>query len=191
VLLRALSRQTEVGTDWHAPGMHKQGFSLIELLVALAVLAILATLATPGLQRLLAEVAVTAAANQTVSGLAAARRNALTTGQTVTLCPTQNLTNCSFNGRQWMLFANQPGGAEGRREPGEVLLKQWPLPRGISVSGTRGYAAYLPQPRAASTLTFTFCHQTLPSLRRSVIVSQTGRARISVPASTPLPARCP
>lgn len=156
----------------------ERGFSLTELVVALGISAVLLGLATPAFRRQLAEAAVDSAASQMLSGLALARRTALTTGRTATFCLTGNGSTCALDGTDWMLFTNRPEGVDSRREPDEPFLWQEPLPRGVRVSGTRGYATYLARPRAASTLTFTFCHEALPQRRRSVVVSQTGRPRL-------------
>lgn len=175
--------------------MRIRGFTLLEILCVLAVAAVLAALAVPSWRRPLAAAAVRAAASQTLSGLAVARRTALTTGRTVTVCLTRDFSACDLSGRNWMLFSNEDGGSLGRRESGEVMLRRWPLPGNVQVSGTRAYAWYLPQPRAAATLTLTFCHPAAPAARRSVIVSQTGRPRVSSPGlpSSPLdpPRTCP
>jgi Tfp pilus assembly protein FimT len=145
----------------------------------LGVAAILVALATPGLQALRARAAVAAAANQAVSGLHLARRMALATGRTTTLCPTVDRLRCGFDGDRWMLFANGTGGSDAQREPDETLVREWPLPAGVVLGGTRGFAAFLPQPRAAATLTFTFSYPGFPDLLRQVVVSQTGRPRIA------------
>jgi type IV fimbrial biogenesis protein FimT len=173
--------------------MRIRGFTLLEMLCVLWIVALLAGLALPSWRRQLAAAAVRAAASQALSGLALARRTALATGRAVTLCPTTDLTRCDLSGREWMLFSNTEGGSLGRREAGETLLRHWPLPRGVLVSGTRTHAWYLPQPRAAATLTLTFCHPGAPATRRSVLVSQTGRPRINsvVLANTPTMSRCP
>jgi Tfp pilus assembly protein FimT len=153
---------------------------------------VLLALALPSWGRQLAAAATRAAASQALSGLALARRTALATGQVVTLCLTRDMTRCTLDGRQWMLFTNHPGGSLQQREAGEAVLRQWPLVTGVRVDGTRGYAWFQPQPRAAATLSLNFCHPSAPAARRTIIVSQTGRARISYdPTSTPLFSRCP
>lgn len=172
--------------------MRPRAFTLLELLCVLSIVAVLMTLAVPSWRRPMATAAVRAAASQTLSGLALARRTALATGRTVTLCLTVDLARCDLAGHEWMLFSNDDGGSLGRREPGETLLRRWSLPRDVQVSGSRAYAWYLPQPRAAATVTFNFCHPAAPAIRRSVIVSQTGRPRVSsgeLP-SNPAPNRC-
>jgi type IV fimbrial biogenesis protein FimT len=158
--------------------MRGTGFTLVELVVSLAVMAILAALATPALQRLRAAAGITAAANQAVTGLHVARRIALSTGRTTTLCATTDGFRCGFGGTRWIVFSNGPAGSDARRDPGETVIREWPAPRGVMMSGTRGYAAYLAQPRAAATLTFTFSVPRFPDLTRQVIVSQTGRPRL-------------
>jgi type IV fimbrial biogenesis protein FimT len=175
--------------------MRSRGLTLLELLCALSIVAVLAALALPSWRRPLAAASVRTAASQALSGLALARRTALATGHAVTLCLTADLARCDLSGREWMLFSNEDGGSLGRREEGEALLRRWPLPRNVQVDGTRAYAWYLPQPRAAATLTLDFCHPGAPAARRSVVVSQTGRPRISsrdLPSSPGGPQRtCP
>lgn len=157
----------------------KSGFTLVEVLVALAIVAILVAMAAPGLARQRAEGAIRAAAERTMAALQLARRLALARGQSVTVCPSSDGLACSFSGRQWLMFGNRPGGSESRREAGEELLLQWALPPRIDVTGTRGYAAFQPRPGAAATVTFEFHHPAAPAARFGVVVSQTGRPRLT------------
>jgi type IV fimbrial biogenesis protein FimT len=162
------------------PGMRHRGFTLPELLATLAIAAILLVLAAPAFARLRASHALSAAADQTRSALHLARRLALARGQSITVCPSADAIQCGFgsDAREWLLFANLAGGSEARRDAGEQILRRWRLPEGLQVGGTRGYAAFQSRPGAAATVTFEFSHPAAPSMRRRVIVSQTGRPRL-------------
>ena len=166
------------------------GLTLTELLAALAIGAILLMLAVPVLSRQRAEAAVRVAADRTVAALHLAREQALATGRSQTVCPSADASRCGFGPPAWMLFENLPGGSDSRRETTEAVVQQWRLPQGVVVTGTRGYATYQPGTSAASTLTFDFCFSSVPAARRSVIVSQSGRARITHPAAGAVPLPC-
>jgi type IV fimbrial biogenesis protein FimT len=157
--------------------MKTRGFTLPELLVAMAISAMLLALAAPGFSRQRGEAALRSASSQTLVILQLARREALARGQSVTACPTSDGILCSFGARQWMLFANGPSGSNARRDPADEVLQTWTLPHGVSVSGTRGYAAFQPRAGAATTVTFDFCHRAAPR-SVAIVVSQTGRPRI-------------
>ncbi|HWL61925.1 MAG TPA: GspH/FimT family pseudopilin [Steroidobacteraceae bacterium] len=160
--------------------MKQRGFTLTELLAAMAISALLLGLAGPAFTRQRAQAALRSASAQTMAALHLARRLALARGQSVTVCPSSDGQRCRFGGDRWLLFANAAGGTDSRLEAGEELLRQWTLPAGVLVSGTRGYAAFQARPGAAATVTFEFRHRGVPGASRSVVVSQTGRPRLMV-----------
>ena len=157
--------------------MRDRGFTLPELLAALAISAVLLALAAPGLGSQRGTAALRSASTRTLAALQLARRTALARGQSVTACPSIDGTACGFGGRDWILFANAPGGTDGRRDAADEVLQRWTLPEGVTVSGTRGYAAFQPRPGAATTLTFDLCHRAATQ-GLSIVVSQTGRPRL-------------
>jgi type IV fimbrial biogenesis protein FimT len=161
--------------------MRCRGHTLSEILVALAISALLLALAAPGLGRQRAAAALRTASSQTMAALHLARRLALARGQSVTVCPSAEGRSCGFGGTRWLLFANEPGGSDARREGNEPLLRSWSLPPGVKVSGTRGYAAFHARAGAAATVTFEFRHPDAPTGGRDIVVSQTGRPRLSMP----------
>jgi type IV fimbrial biogenesis protein FimT len=165
-------------SDRHPPPPRARGFTLTELLVTMAISALLLALATPSFQQLRREAALRTAASQTMAALHLARRLALARGQSVTVCATVDGQHCAFGGTRWVLFANAPGGSESRLEAGDQVLRQWQLPEPVEVGGTRGYAAFQPRPGAAATVTFEFRYRGSPGAGRSIVVSQTGRARL-------------
>lgn len=169
----------------------KIGFTLVELAIALALGALLAALGWPLLTRQRAWAAVSVATHQTLGALHAARQRSLSSGHAVTVCPSQDGRRCGFGSPWWMAFENRSDGIDSMRDADEPLLQRWQVPAGVLATGTRGYATYQPATRAAATLTFRFCHQRHPEIGRSVIVSQTGRPRVSqAPASTASQRRC-
>ncbi|MEO6080404.1 MAG: GspH/FimT family pseudopilin [Steroidobacteraceae bacterium] len=173
--------------------MRCRAFSLPELLAVLAIAGVLLGLALPSWGYQLAAAATRASASQALSGLALARRTALASGHAVTMCLTKDLRRCDLGGREWMLFMNQQVGSLQHREDGEKLLRRWPLLKGVQVGATRAYVWFQAQPRAAATVTLQFCHPAAATARRTVVVSQTGRARVNygdVTSNSPQ-SRCP
>lgn len=162
--------------------------------MVLAVAAVLASLATPAFRQLQRQVWLAQAARGLHAALHYARAQAASRGLPVVLCQTDAGGRCSAGGSVgagWQLFAKpSPSGGTGF-ESGDLLLAAERLPAPLQLVATRTAVTYWPQPRAAATSSFVFCDPAHLARPRAVIVSQTGRPRVSEVAADGGALQCP
>ncbi len=150
------------------------GYSLWELLLTVSLLAVLLGLALPSLRDLQARTALTTASNQLLLSLNLARSVAITRGQQTTLCLSDAGDRClPTAGGVAVGYALQVA------TPQPTLLRRERLPPGLRLTATRNPVTYYPWPRAGTTVTFTLCDTGERVPARQVIVSQTGRPRVT------------
>lgn len=174
-----------------AQACHRQvAFSLIEAIASLAILGILASTGIPSMQRLLADQQTYTAASTLVAALNLARSEAVMRHSPAVLCPSHNGNDCVDGSSEtvwekgYLLFSDNNGDA--RRDGDEPVLLRFDITRGVTVrsSRSRDHVTYLSNGLATGTnLTFTLCPAVKKATARAVIVSNTGRARISTKLS--------
>ena len=86
----------------------QNGFTLIELMIAVGLTGLLLSMAVPALDIFVSNARQTGAINDFVSSIHQARSVAVTTNQRVTICPSSNGTNCEAVGwnNGWIVFAD-------------------------------------------------------------------------------------
>jgi len=167
-------------------GHCQSGFSLVELVTTLAVSSILITVGIPSMQQLMASQRMTASVNTVVSHLHLARSEAIKYGFHAVLCPSPDGDAC-IKSMQWqqgfILFVDE--NVNRKRDPGEKLLRWFqPGSRGqqirISTTTGRRWIRYQSTGLAlGSNVTITFCDSGGFVAPKAVIISNTGRPRIS------------
>lgn len=173
-------------------GEKQQGFTLIELMVALAIAIIVISLSTP-VFNVFKRNHVTSIEHEFVTSLNLARSAAVSTATTVSVCrrDPNNANTCLAAGagnarweQGWIVF-NDPN-ADGIIDPGEVILQQH---GGLQSGYTLGeiqrnvitYNASGLTPTSAGT--WTLCDPTQDiTFQRNVNLSVTGRVTMQTPA---------
>lgn len=177
---------------------HQTGYSLIEALVVLTIAGTLALAGMPSLRRLEAEQEVRTAANTLVAALYMARSEAIKRAGHAVLCPTANGSDCLDTDsdtaweRGYLLYVDDS--ADARRDQEETILRQFDPMRGVTIrsSRSRDHVTYRPNGLATGTnLSFTLCPLSKYATPRAVIVSNTGRARISTKLADGSQIKCP
>lgn len=177
-----------------AIAVRERGLTLVELMVSVVVLAALAAAATPAYATWMAELRLSAFAQQIASSLALARVEAVRQGGRVVLCKAPAATRrCSPAGGWdggWIMFVDDNGNAQA--DPGEVVVRvEPPAQDGITARGNSpvaSYISYMPfgQARLVSGAlqigTITVCK---PGLKPwQVVLASAGRIRLDR-ATTP------
>lgn len=170
------------------------GITLIEMLVALAVAAVLAGAATPLCRSLLLEARMTAAVNALVHGVHAARRLAHTQLRDAVVCRSMNGRQCAAPGdwsAGWIVYVNRDGDDPPAVDPGEpvVAAHEGPLP--LAVTSNRRAFVVRPFQLRATNGTVVFCDARGPAGARAVVVSYTGRPRVTRQGAGGRPLACP
>jgi Tfp pilus assembly protein FimT len=153
-----------------------RGVTLVELCFGLAVVATLAGLAVPGFRSALRAGAVRSA-YELLAGLQQARAGSILEGRAGVLCLTDTAGNCLAEGVPaggWRAFLEVDGQ--------QVLLAAQSLPAGVALRSSRARLVFWPDSLAASTGTLTICDVQRVARPRALVVSQGGRARVTLPA---------
>ncbi|MFO6421105.1 GspH/FimT family pseudopilin [Hylemonella sp. W303a] len=168
-----------------------QGFTLVELMLALAIGALLASLAAPAYQRFLLQRGVQAAVDALVGDLRYARSEALMRSARVSVCSSRDGAACLTTpdwAAGWIVFADANG--DGVVDAADRVLRVQEAPpylASLSTSALRAALIYEATgwARAAGrTFTFTPLSSVAGSGVRIVCVSNQGRAGARAPGTT-------
>ena len=151
-----------------------RGFTLIEMLVALALTAVLAMIAYPGFSTWLLNTRRDATVVAALHAVHAARQLAATRNESVELCGTLDAAHCS--GRtDWSTGLLVVGIDSSVRRSLPPLQAAY----GSTVKSNRAAIHYEPGTSYASPATITVCDRRGGGEARAIIVSRSGRPRVS------------
>jgi type IV fimbrial biogenesis protein FimT len=175
-------------------GAFSTGVTLLELMIALSIVAILGTLAVPSFSGLLHDSERTTAVNSFVHSLYLARSEAIKRGEVVSLCKSANGENCSntapdWNGG-WMVFINEDRDEPPVRDANEPVIavyEGWPTGHITSNRSAYSFRAYT---QAVVNGTIVFCDSRGSAHARAVIISHTGRPRVTQRDASNKPLKC-
>ena len=159
------------------------GLTLLELLFVVAIATTIMALGAPGFRGFLLDTRRTADINAFVLAVQLSRSEAAKRGRPIVLCNTTDRMNCADNGQHfesgWMVFVNTDDARPPNRSPEEDLLYFHAPQMAGAISANRRLFEFRPFGWRSTNGTVTFCDARGHSQARAVIVSYTGRPRVS------------
>lgn len=177
---------------------HSRGLTLVELLFTIAMAAILLGTAVPAFHELLQDVRMTSRINNLVAALHLARSEAIKRRGHILVCVSDSRGACVRNGgweQGWVVFHDRNGNRD--KEPQETaLLMQEPQHSGATITfsafGSRHQVLFSPDGfTRSSNGTFIFCDRRGAEKAKALILSKTGRLRVSRTKPDGTPLTCP
>lgn len=154
--------------------MHRHGYTLLELLITLVIGSILLTLGTPAFNRVVLDSRRTADINAFVTAVQLARSESAKRAVAVYVCKTADGVGCADQGTDfdsgWLVISS-----DSEDSP---LMSYQPAMRG-TIRSTRAAFVFRPGFRRGTNGTVVFCDQRGSEHARAVIISYTGRPRVS------------
>ena len=163
---------------------HAAGFTLLELLSTITIIIILFGVGIPFLKTTVTTNRLATSINALAGTLAYTRSEAIRRNQHVVVCKSQTGTECTRDGdwrRGWLIYvdANQ----SRTLDEVETVLGAYHLGEKIEVGylafGSPHYLVYRPSGTTRTNGTFTFCDPAYPESARALIITKSGRARLS------------
>jgi type IV fimbrial biogenesis protein FimT len=170
------------------------GVTLLEMMITVSIAALLGTVAVPSFNQLMRDNERAAAVNSFVHSLYLARSEAIKRGDVVSLCKSADGRTCTnaaadWNGG-WIVFVNKDRDDLPVRDAEEDIIQVysgWPAGHITSNRAAYSFRAYN---QAVVNGTIVFCDARGPAHARAIIISHTGRPRITQKDSSNKPLKC-
>ncbi len=165
----------------------QNGFTLIELMIAIGLTGLLLSMAVPALDVFVSNARQTGAINDFVSSIHQARSLAVTTNTRVTICPSSGGTNCEAVGwnNGWIVFSDPD--SDRNVDVGETVVAAASDVEGLTIQSGEfaTFLMYRPNGRVmnaslnGSSGAFTVCDDRGASHAKVMIIDLSGRPRLS------------
>jgi len=160
-----------------------RGFTLPELAFAVAIAVGMLGWALPTFRDFQRNAARTREVNQFLQAVYLARGEAIKRNGVVSLCPSLDGAACGPGGtawhQGWVMFVNLDRDSPAVRDSGEDLLQAYAPWSGGSIFANRATLSFRAFGQSGVTATFAFCDDRGSTAARAVIISQSGRPRLS------------
>lgn len=158
------------------------GYSLYELIITIAVVAVVFAMGVPSFGKMVADHRLKVEVDALFHAVHLARKESIVRRRAVTLCPSADGQNCvqGFDWSSgWIMFVNLDRDAPARRDSGEPVLRQFSVSLHNEVRANRRSFSFRTTALRATNGTFIFCDKARRAAPRALIVSYTGRPRVS------------
>lgn len=174
-------------------GRAAAGFTLYELLMTLALVAVVVAVGLPSFGSLLANSRLRAESNALFDSIYLARKESVVRRRAVTLCPSLDGLNCDTANdwsAGWIRFVNTDRDEPPVRDDDEAILYYHAVEPGVViVANRRGFTLRSTELRATNG-TLVLCDAAGRAESRAVVVSYTGRPRVTRRDSAGRPYGC-
>ena len=165
----------------------ENGFTLIELMIAVGLTGLLLSMAVPALDIFVSNARQTGAINDFVSTIHKARSTAVTTNTRVTICPSSGGTNCEAVGwnNGWIAFSDLD--SDRNVDANETIFATMGRVDGLTLQSAEFgvFMMYRPNGRVmnaslnGSAGAMSFCDGRGPDHAKVMIIDLSGRPRLS------------
>ncbi len=171
----------------------RSGYSLYELLVTLAIATMLIVVGVPMLADSVARSRQSVEINALFHAIHLARKESIVRRRPVALCPSSDGERC-VPGRDWtggwILFVNEDGDQPPALDDGEPILDRHTTSEGIRVTANRRGFTLRAIHRRATNGTFVVCDAAGRIRPKALVVSWTGRPRVTLETTRGDPYSC-
>ena len=170
------------------------GFSLYELLMTMALAALVLTLGIPSFGSILANHRLKVEVDALFHAVHLARKSSIVRRRVVTLCPSRNGIDCEpgfdwSNG--WMMFVNTDRDQPVARDDDEAVLSHHTVDRNARIMSNRKTFTLRSTELRATNGTLVFCDREGRGAARALVISYTGRPRVTRQDRRGMPYTCP
>lgn len=170
------------------------GYSLYELVVTMAIAATVIALGVPSFGRIVAEHRLRIEVDALFHAIHLARKESIMRRRAVTLCPSRDGDACTGDfdwSHGWIVFVNRDRDSPAVRHPDEPVLRRHAVSSHNQVTANRRSFSFRTTTLRATNGTFVLCDKARRAAARALVVSYTGRPRVSLSNSSGKPRRCP